>query len=170
MNKLQLSYSGPRLAFDDLAVRGSTTDPFPRSAIQKGVNSPMNSQEDDPQILPSSFPFILLASDSPRTAEGLYRDLLREGFRVHFAPGYAQIEPLWQQHRHDVVLLEVSNPQSVETAVDIALRLKRRDARQFVGYLADPVLHTSGLAGDAIFPRSPHHLPQALRDHFSRES
>jgi CheY-like chemotaxis protein len=129
----------------------------------------MSSRQDSPEILSSSLPFILLASDSPRIAEALYRDLQQEGFRVHFAPGYAEIEPLWQQHQHEVVLLEVSSLHSVESAVDIALRLKRRDANQFVGYLADPLLHTSGLAGDAIFPRATRHLPQALRDYFGRE-
>lgn len=118
----------------------------------------------------SSFPPIFLASDSPRVAGFLHRTLEQEGFQVHFAPGYQELEPLWKLHRRGVVLLEVSNAQFVEAAVDLALRLKRQDAHQFVGYLADPILSTSGLAGDAIFPRTSHQLPQALREYFSAEA
>lgn len=77
---------------------------------------------------------------------------------------------MWRKHRQNVVLLEVSGPHSVEAAVDAALRLKSHDARQFVGYLADPILRISGLIGDAIFPRSMNHLPSALRDYFCPET
>jgi len=120
----------------------------------------------------SSVPLILLASDSKRGAEHLHRTLQQEGFSVQLAPGYHDLE--YQDleslsYSGSVVLLEVSNPQSVEAAVDVAMRLKRRDAAQFVGYIVDPILHTSGLAGDAVFPRSTHHLPQALRDFFRGE-
>jgi hypothetical protein len=142
---------------------------LPRLARRKAVNIYMNERQDNLKTLSPSLPLILLGSDSPRVAEGLYHDLQREGFRIHLAPGYDKVEPLWQQHQHEVVLLEVSSLQSVESAIDVALRLKRRDANQFVGYLADPLLHTSGLAGDAIFPRASHQLPQVLRDYFGRE-
>lgn len=113
-----------------------------------------------------SIPRIFLASDNPRLAAPLYRTLEQDGMRVDFAPGYHELELRLEAHVKAIVLLEVSEQQSVEAAVDLALRLKRRNANQFVGYLADPVLHTSGLAGDAIFPRSARHLPAALRDHF----
>lgn len=136
----------------------------------------MDIQQVDFYNFSASIPPILLASDSPRGGELLHRNLQQEGFRVHLAPGYQDLEPIWQQcrpplrqHLDGVVLLEVSKLQSVEAAVDLAMRLKRRDARQFVGYLADPILRTSGLAGDAIFPRSAHHLPQALHDYFRTE-
>jgi hypothetical protein len=92
---------------------------------------------------------------------------------VHFASAYNEIEPLWQEKRHPliplVVLLEVSGTQGVEAAVNAAISLKRKDPLQFVGYLADPVLRTSGLAGDAIFPRAFEQLAKALRNHFRDE-
>jgi hypothetical protein len=118
----------------------------------------------------AEIPLILLASDNPRVAEHLHRSLRQEGFQVHLAPGYDELEPLLRPHEQGIVLLEISSLRSVEEAVGLAIRIKRRNASQFVGYLADPVLHHSGLAGDAIFPRSAHHLPQALRDHFSGEA
>jgi CheY-like chemotaxis protein len=111
-------------------------------------------------------PPILLASDNPRVPDSVQRILESAGFIVQLAGGYHELEPLWQKHRQDVVLLEVSGPQSVEAAVDTAIRLKTHDARQFVGYVADPVLRAIGLDGDAIFPPSLHRLPKALRDYF----
>jgi len=115
----------------------------------------------------SSFmPLILLASDNPRLASYLHHTLEAEGLSVRLAPGYEELESLSQSHQRAIVLIEVSHQRSVEAAVSLALRLKRRNSERFVGYLADPILHTSGLAGDAIFPRSTHHLPEALRDHF----
>jgi hypothetical protein len=111
-------------------------------------------------------PLILLSGDNDRTTTLLHHSLADEGFQVQRAPGYHDLETLWQQQRHPMVLLEVSGPQGVEAAVDTALNLKRRDPQQFVGYLADPVLHTSGLAGDGIFPRTPDQLASALRRHF----
>jgi CheY-like chemotaxis protein len=114
-------------------------------------------------------PLILLSGDNARTAALLQHSLTEQGFQVQLAPGYHELETLWQQQRHPMVLLEVSGPQSVEAAVTTALSLKRRDPQQFVGYLADPGLHTSGLAGDAIFPRTPDQLAGALRHHFSKE-
>ena len=119
---------------------------------------------------PNDPPLILLSGDNARTAYNLYCALVDEGFHVHFASAYNEIEPLWQEKRHPliplVVLLEVSGAQGVEAAVNAAISLKRKDPLQFVGYLADPVLRTSGLAGDAIFPRAPEHLARELRRHF----
>lgn len=112
-------------------------------------------------------PLILLSGDNARTAFPLYLALAAQGFRVHFAPTYIELEALWQQDRHPVVLLEVSDAGSVEAAVNAAMRLKRQDKRQFVGYLADSFLRTSGLAGDAIFPRDSEQLAKALRVHLS---
>jgi hypothetical protein len=114
----------------------------------------------------SSVPLILLATDKPRLIAPLCRSLEQEGLSVHLAPGYRELEPLSQEHGAAIVLLEVSHEQSVEAAVDLALRVKRRNSRRFVGYLADPILYTSGLAGDAIFPRDARQLSEALRDYF----
>lgn len=137
-----------------------TTDPsaLKDSSILKGI-----SKEQD-------CPSILLASDNLRVPDSIHRILEAAGFIVQLAGGYHELEPLWQKHRQDVVLLEVSGPQSVESAVDTAIRLKTHDARQFVGYVADPMLRAIGLDGDAIFPPSLHRLPQALRDYFCPES
>ena len=121
------------------------------------------------QIEPS-YPPILLASDNIRVAESLCRMLTREGFTVHLAPDYQATGMLWEKHRHPMVLLEVSNLHSVEAAVEAAMSIKRLDAGQFVGYLADPILRTSGLAGDAIFPRSMDQIPGAIREHFDNEA
>lgn len=111
-------------------------------------------------------PQILLSGDNTRTALVLHDALVDQGFPVQLAPGYLELENLWQQQRHPMVLLEVSGPQAVEAAVRTALRLKYQDRQQFVGYIADPTLQTSGLAGDAIFPRGSYRLTRALRRHF----
>lgn len=124
-----------------------------------------------------TLPLILLSGDNARTSDILHRALLDEGFRVQLAPSYSHLESLWQQHRPiqhgdafpPIVLLEVSAPDAVEPAVEAALKLKRHDPLLFIGYLADPALHTSGLAGDAIFPRATEPLAAALRRHFSAE-
>ncbi len=72
-------------------------------------------------------------------------------------------------NRYDLVLLEVSSEQAVEPAVEAALRVKRADAAQFVGYLADSSLSASGLGGDGIFPRNAIKLPAALRNQLASE-
>jgi hypothetical protein len=118
----------------------------------------------------NSYPPILLASDNSRVAESLHRVLTQAGFVVQLAPSYRAAGMIWEQHRHPMVLLEVSNVRSVEAAVDAAMNIKRLDAGQFVGYLADPILRTSGLAGDAIFPRSIEQLTEAIRNHFESEA
>jgi hypothetical protein len=89
------------------------------------------------------------------------------GFPVRMADGYSSVELLLSRYSHEVVLLDVSTAEAVEAAVRTALQLKRLNSGQFVGYLADPILSASGLAGDAVFPRSPGKLPGALR-HFFR--
>jgi CheY-like chemotaxis protein len=134
------------------------------------MDTESNTRYNIPDNISPPVPLILLASDNPRAAVHLQDALQTEGISVKFAPGYSELEALSQANQDGAVLLEVSHPQSVEAAVELALRLKRRDAGQFVGYLADPVMHTSGLAGDAIFPRSAHHLPRALRAYFNREA
>ncbi|MFZ0662367.1 MAG: hypothetical protein WAM66_06705 [Acidobacteriaceae bacterium] len=125
------------------------------------------NQSSSPYTSPTDSLFqILLCGDNARTALMLHNALVNEGFRVQLASGYHELETIWQQCRHPMVLLEVSGLQSVEAAVRTALRLKHHDPQQFVGYLADPVLETSGLAGDAIFPRTSDQLARALKQHF----
>jgi DNA-binding response OmpR family regulator len=116
----------------------------------------------------NTLPLILLSGDNAHTSHILHRALTNEGFHVQLAPTYSELESLWQQQRHakpPVVLLEVSDADAVEPAVQAALQLKRQDPLLFIGYLADPILHTSGLAGDAIFPRSAEQLASTLRRH-----
>ncbi len=108
-------------------------------------------------------PSILLASDSERHGNTMHRALEQHGFAVEYAGDYAQVESAIHERVFDVVLLEVTSEAAVEPAVAAALRVKRRNAQQFVGYLADPNLETSGLAGDAVFPRNAARLPEALR-------
>lgn len=123
--------------------------------------------DDSNRTFASPFPPILLASDNFSVAESLRRTLTDKGFAVQVAPGYHALEILWREHRQPVILLDVSNIHAVDAAIDAAINIKRQDSAQFVGYLADPILRTSGLAGDAIFPRNLHQLPEALRTHFS---
>lgn len=111
-------------------------------------------------------PSILLASDSARQGSSMHTALQGSGFPVHYAGDYSQLDGLLDGGQFDVVLLEVTGPHAVEPAVAAALRVKRANADQFVGYLADSELETSGLAGDAIFPRSVARLPEALRSFF----
>lgn len=130
----------------------------------------MNTTQSNAIINPSyRLPQILLSGDNARTALILQHALAGEGFHVQLAAGYHDLEDLWQQHRHPMVLLEVSGPQAVEPAVCTALRLKCQDPQQFVGYIADPVLQVSGLAGDAIFPRASDKLTRALKRHFGQQ-
>lgn len=106
---------------------------------------------------------ILLASDSDRHGNTIHQMLREKGFAVHYAGDYSSIDSWLDRRRFDVVLLEVTGEHAVEPAVDTALRVKRANSGQFVGYLADPNLETSGLAGDAVFPRNASRLPDALR-------
>jgi len=125
----------------------------------------------DPSGIPAGFPFpdkptILLASDTDRLGTSLHRALRDEGFDVHYAGPYAGCDPRLNDRSFDVVLLEVTGEYAVESAVEAALRIKRGNRSQFVGYLADPALNASGLAGDGVFPRSTALLPEALRRFF----
>jgi CheY-like chemotaxis protein len=111
----------------------------------------------------SPSPRILLSSDNHRFISPLRNALLRAGFYVDLASDYDHLELLWQQLRYDFVLLEVTQPTSIEPATEAALSIKRQDTRQFIGYLADAGLQMSGLTGDAIFSRDARKLPGALR-------
>lgn len=110
-----------------------------------------------------SLPWILLASDSEDRGQAVSRALEDAGFRVQLAGGYSGVEDAMDGERYDMVLLEVTSEEAVEPAVEAALRVKRANAAQFVGYLADARLSSSGLGGDGIFPRSASSLPAALR-------
>jgi DNA-binding NtrC family response regulator len=110
---------------------------------------------------------ILLASDSERHGKSIHQLLKEDGFVIDYAGDYSGIENHLDGKDFDVVLLEVTSEHAVESAVDAALRVKRANARQFVGYLADADLETSGLAGDAIFPRNTARLRHALRQFLS---
>lgn len=112
---------------------------------------------------PLTSPSILLASDSERHGSSIHQLLKEEGFAIDFVGDYSHIDPKRHAKDFDVVLLEVTGEHAVEPAVDAALRVKRANAKQFVGYLADADLETSGLAGDAVFPRNAQKLRDALR-------
>jgi PleD family two-component response regulator len=105
---------------------------------------------------------ILLASDSERHGNTIHRALQERGFAIEYAGDYSQVDAQLNARKYDVVLLEVTGQHAVEPAVAAALRVKRANAGQFVGYLADATLETSGLAGDAILPRNATRLPEEL--------
>jgi hypothetical protein len=135
--------------------------------------SPMNISRSEPcndiPLINGSLqtsPLILMSGDNIRTASTLHRALCEDGFRVQLAASYCDLEPMWRERQPLIVLLEVSGAHSVEAAVKAALNLKRLNPLQFIAYAADPALYTSGLAGDAIFPRTAEHLAEALRHHF----
>jgi len=106
---------------------------------------------------------ILLASDSERHGTTMHRALEQEGFAIAYAGDYSQLDAQLHAQTYDMVLLEVTGEHAVEPAVAAALRVKRANAKQFVGYLADASLETSGLAGDAILPRNAAKVPEVLR-------
>jgi PleD family two-component response regulator len=108
-------------------------------------------------------PSILLASDSERHGTTVYRALEQNGFAVEFVADYDEVDSQLNERPFDVVLLEVTGEHAVEEAVAAALRVKRSNSGQFVGYLADASLSASGLAGDAVFPRNVSKLPDILR-------
>jgi DNA-binding NtrC family response regulator len=105
---------------------------------------------------------ILLASDSKRHGDSIHQLLKEEGFAIDYVGHYSCIDPEIHGKEFDVVLLEVTSEHAVESAVETALRLKRANAAQFVGYVADADLETSGLAGDAVLPRNSVRLREAL--------
>ena len=100
----------------------------------------------------------------------MHQMLESEGFQVQYAGHYSQLESRHDIPAFDMVLLEVTGEHAVEPAVEAALRVKRAHTGQFVGYVADPQLHASGLAGDAIFPRNTAKLPGSLRAFLAEES
>lgn len=112
-------------------------------------------------------PSILLASDTERLGSSLHRVLEEQGFEVAFAGNYSGIQRLLSRQNFDVILLEVTGEYAVEDAVAAALRVKRNNGEQFVGYVADAGLEASGLAGDGIFPRSASRLGEVLRNLFT---
>jgi CheY-like chemotaxis protein len=115
-------------------------------------------------------PRILLGSDNQRLISGVSHALMKAGFNVDTANDYIDMETLWRQSRQEVVLIEVSHPDSIEPATTSALRIKRQNAQQFIAYLADAALQMSGLTGDAIFSRDTNRLPQALRELISEKT
>lgn len=115
----------------------------------------------------TGIPSILLASDTEQLGSSLHQALKEQGFEVAYAGSYSGIQKLLSRQEFDVVLLEVSGEYSVEDAVSAALRVKRANSDQFVGYVADSSLHAMGLAGDGIFPRSANQLPHALLSFFA---
>jgi DNA-binding response OmpR family regulator len=110
----------------------------------------------------STSPKIVLGSDNKHLVSAVSNALLKAGFHVDTANDYTHVETLWQQVRHEIILLEVSHPNSVESATESALRIKRQNAQQFIAYLTDANLRMSGLTGDAILSRDTNRLPQAL--------
>jgi hypothetical protein len=119
---------------------------------------------------PASSPHILLCGDDARIVLPLHRALLYHGFRVQTA-AYRELEAIWKQGRHPIILLEVTGQQSIERAIAAALQIKSIDNQQFVGYLADDFLRSyGGLAGDAIFPRTINELVIELRRHLHIEA
>ena len=112
-------------------------------------------------------PSILFATDKEKEGSSLHRALREEGFEVAFAGEYTGIPTILNRQNFDMVLLEVSGEEAVEDAVAAALRVKRAKVGQFVGYVADPALLSSGLAGDGVFPRSVTGLTAALRRFFA---
>jgi len=112
----------------------------------------------------SDSPRILLGSDNQNLVSAVGHALVKAGFNVDTANDYIDLETLWRQARQEVVLIEVSHPDSIEPAINSALRIKRQNAQQFIAYLADTTLQMSGLTGDAIFTRDTNRLPQALRE------
>ena len=73
-------------------------------------------------------PRIVLGSDNQHLISAVRNALLNAGFHVETANDYTDLETLWQQLRHDIVLFEVSHPDSVESATKSALRIKRQNA------------------------------------------
>jgi|HubBroStandDraft_5_1064220.scaffolds.fasta_scaffold174719_2 PleD family two-component response regulator len=123
----------------------------------------MMTQSKQPSNRPRADPSILLASDSERHGKMMHRALQQQGMAIEYAGDYSQVDDLLGARNYDVVLLEVTGEHAAEQAVAAALRVKRANAKQFVGYLADASLKSSGLAGDAVYPRNPVKVEEAVR-------
>ncbi len=134
--------------------------PVMMTPSKKDSGEPFAKKDSDEPLAETK---ILLASDSERHGSSIHRALEEHGFAVEFAGDYEHVDSLLRARGYDLVLLEVTGEHAVEPAVAAALRVKRSNAGQFVGYLADASLGTSGLAGDAVFPRSVARLRDALR-------
>ena len=111
----------------------------------------------------SESPRIVLGSDNRHLISAVTNALITAGFNVDTANDYIDAETLWRQSRHEVVLLEVSHPTSIESAIKSALRIKQQHTQQFIAYLADASLLMSGLTGDALLSRDTNRLPHDLR-------
>lgn len=128
----------------------------------RGVRFPMDQgSAAAPEF--ASLPRIVLGSDNHLLSSTMHQALHQAGFTVDLAYDYIHLENLWQQRHHEVVLVEVAYPHSVEPAIHTAQRIKQQDGRQFIAYLADAALHNE-LTGDAIFFRDARSLPGALRE------
>ncbi|MFT4114495.1 hypothetical protein [Silvibacterium sp.] len=123
------------------------------------------AQEDTNLIADFTLPRILLIAENIRVIEPILSALKDDGLPVMLAHGYPAGIEHWSEHRQPIVLIDVPRLEEVEPAIDTAVAIKRRDPAQFIGYLADNTLHTSGLTGDALFPRSSTRLPTLLRTH-----
>jgi hypothetical protein len=117
----------------------------------------------EPNHRPISRPSMLLASDSERLGSSVFKVLRDQGFDVQFAGAYSGLDAHLSRQAFDMVLLEITGVHAIEPAIQAALRVKRTNSAQFVGYLADPPLGSNGLPGDGVFPRSVSRLPPALR-------
>lgn len=113
---------------------------------------------------------ILLASDSGERGARVRHALEQAGFHVVYAGEYEGVETALGSGNFDLVLLEVTGQHAVEAAVSAALRIKRTNSEQIVGYLADASLSNSGLAGDGVFPRNSTSLPSVLRSFLRAEN
>jgi hypothetical protein len=159
-------------SFQRLKVWAGNADNSGCTDLKRGERMPVAVTKDPSGTEAAGFPFpekpsILLASDTERLGSSLHRVLSEEGFEVQYAGNYHDLDPHLRGRNFDMVLLEVTGEYAVEPAVQAALRVKRSNSGQFVGYLADTSLNASGLAGDGIFPRSTSRLPEALRRFFA---
>ncbi|WP_446744831.1 hypothetical protein [Silvibacterium acidisoli] len=111
----------------------------------------------------------MLAGKNSDDLKAIREVLSSAHFAVQHVGSFAEVEELWLQHRHHAVLLDVDNHESVAQALLAATQIKRHSSQQFLGYLADPILRSSGLAGDAIFARDARTLPEALLRCFEQE-
>lgn len=112
---------------------------------------------------------VLLAGRNSDDLKAIREVLVSAHFDVQHVGSFAEVEDLWLGHRHQVVLLDVDNHESVTQALLAATQIKRHSSQQFLAYLADPILRSSGLAGDAIFTRDARTLPEALLRCFDQE-
>jgi hypothetical protein len=121
------------------------------------------------EAVPSTaYPFLrqrlLLVSDAAGHGNHIRRRLQEAGFTVDFVASYRGAESAWKPGLHSYVLFDVSSPDAIEEAIEIALRIQCADPSQRVGYLADPALKIWGLAGKQLAARSGRTLSEVLRE------